>query len=100
MDWGSIGTTAKAEMISEGIKALIGERPKVTYYADHARISFPPKAQVKARAYLEKQIRAAGKATGGDIRIDAMPVVLPVVAKQAAPYLIGAMVAGYLLGRL
>jgi hypothetical protein len=91
----ALETRLKAEGIALAIQTATGKTPVVRYYPDnHAEIFFNA-ADVKfLQAYTEKLLSAKAKT---DIRLNAMPVLIPSLLKRAAPYLIGLIALGYLL---
>jgi hypothetical protein len=89
----------KAQAIAQAIGKATGMTPDVIDNGDYSSITFT-REQVKFfQNYLNNQIKRVKSIPPGSIRIDAAPVVLPVVLKQAAPYVLGSLLVAYLLGR-
>lgn len=88
-------TRLQAEGIALAIKTATGKAPLVQYYSDgHVEIYFK-EADIKfLREYLET---ALSKKPSADIRLNALPILLPVVLKRVYPLIIGLVLAGYLL---
>jgi hypothetical protein len=84
----------QAEGISTAIKIATGKDPVVKFYPDgHAEIFFDSKDVKFLQDYIDK-IMSAKPST--DVRVHALPIILPALLKKAAPLIIGLFVAGYL----
>jgi hypothetical protein len=89
-------TAAKAALLNQAIKQITGEEAILDEQADYVRISFTPSQQVKLRAFLNNQLKPKPP---GDLRIDVMPVVLPLAIQKAAPFVLAVFAAGVLVGK-
>jgi hypothetical protein len=92
-------TILKAEGILFAIEKLTGARPYIRYSPSGADIYFTPAQVASVRpvvtALLEKK-----PAPGDNINIHAAPIVAPIILKKAAPFVLGILVVGYILGKL
>lgn len=77
------------------VKAITRESPVVTKYDTYTQVSFSPAQQIKLRDALEKMLSSSP----GSVRVDAGPVVYPVVLKRLIPLLIIAFALGFILKR-
>ena len=90
-------TALKTELLSQIVERITGEKPLIEKTETYSHFRFSPGQQIKLRAFLKAQLKPQPP---GDIRIDAAPVVLPVLVEQAAPYILGVAALGFLIGRL
>lgn len=90
-------TKIKAEGIALAINQILGFRPTVVYSENYAEIKFTPDQERIARAWIENQMSKKGPP--GDIRINLVPIVLPLLLTKAFPFLAGAAGVGYFFGK-
>ncbi len=92
----AIQSISKAQGIGFLLEQLFGVPVSYDYNPDHVRVYYQPDRLKQVHG------KVSAMATGGpgDVRIDWFPMVSPVVFKTAAPYAVGLMAAGFLLGRL
>lgn len=88
-------TILKSQSLALAIKAATGESPIVTDYKNYSELSFNPD-QVKR---LQTKLKAAMSAAPGDVRINLVPVVVPVVLEKVLPLALVALGVAYFLGR-
>lgn len=93
----SIQAITKAKATGLVLKSLFGIEPKYQYFDDYVRIFYSNEDLPTVHAKVN-QI-AAGSKKPGDIRIEFIPIVAPIAIKKVLPYAIGAIVAGYILGK-
>jgi hypothetical protein len=92
----SVQTIAKAQGSGLLLEQLFGIPVSYDYQPNHVRVYYQPDR------LKQVQGRVATMAAGGpgDVRIDWFPMVTPVVLKQAAPYAVGLLAAGFLIGKM
>ena len=91
----SLQTIATAEAYAAAINSLTGTPATVVHKANYSEVSFSnPRA---TEAWIEEQLKPGEP---GDVRLNFMPVVLPVVLKRAVPVALGLLAVGYLLGKI
>lgn len=83
------------ETISTIVQNITGDRPIISRFPDHVKVSFSPAQQIKLRDAFEKILSDPP----GAIRIDSGPVVYPVILKRLVPALLISFGIGFLLGR-
>jgi hypothetical protein len=91
----SIQTVATAESYAVALNALTGTPATAKHALDYSEVYFSDPA--KTRAWIEDQLKPGPP---GAVRIDFMPVILPVVLKRAVPVALGLVALGYLLGKI
>lgn len=91
-----VQSIAKAQGTGLLLEQLFGVKPSFEYATDHVRVYYEPDRLKQVQAKIGS-MAASGP---GDVRVDWFPMVTPLVLKQAAPYAIGAVVIGYLLGKM
>jgi hypothetical protein len=94
----SVTAMLKANALAAVINQLTGANPIITDTGDVQRVSFSPADQVAVRSWLESQMRAA--MVPGDVRVDYLPIVLPIAIKKALPFVLLVAGMGFILGRL
>jgi len=87
---------ATGELYSAAVSRLTGTTPTVIQKQDHVLLQWAPAEQIKARAWIERQL-SPGRP--GDVRFDLFPVILPAAAKRLVPVAIVLLIAGYLAGK-
>jgi len=90
-------TKIKAETIGMMINQILGFTPKIDYGENYAEISFTPDQQKIVQAYIEKQIDT--KRPPGEIRINLLPILWPLILKKSIPFLAGAAGIGFMIGK-
>lgn len=94
----SIQTIAKAKATGLILKNLFGIEPNYEYKDNYVRLYYRPE-QLKGVHGKIDQI-ALNSTKESDVKIDLLPIVAPIAVKKVAPFAIGAIVAGYLLGKV
>lgn len=94
----SIQTIGKARATGLILKNLLGIEPEYQYFDDYVRLYYTKDNLPKVQDRIN-QI-AINSSKPGDVRIDFVPIVAPAAIKKVAPYAIGAIVAGYILGKM
>ena len=89
---------AKAKATGLILKNLLGAEPNYEYSENFVRLYYT-KEQLKNVHNRVNEI-ATNSSKPGEVRIDLLPIVAPIAIKKVAPYAIGAVVAGYLLGKI
>jgi len=93
----SVKTQVKAESIAIALSQIVGSKPIITYYSDHAEINFTPEQRIKLRSYLDMKLKSTGE--DNDLKINFEPVLIPILFKKVAPYIIGLIAIGYITGK-
>ena len=95
-------TRLQAEGLVAAIYTVTGIKPQARYYTDgHAEIFFADQDVKKLRDYVDKLLSTKPKKTAAtDVRVHALPILVPPVAKRALPYIIGLIALGYILGKI
>ena len=89
----------QAEGINLAIEKLTGEKAYIQYSPSGADLYFTPDQVQRARPFFTAILEK--KPSGTDnINIHAEPIVAPIILKKAAPYIIGLVIVGYILGKL
>jgi hypothetical protein len=91
-----IDRATQAAAISSVLNLLTDEEPIINDYGSYSMIRFTPGQQAK----ISKLINDSLTGKPGAIRFDAAPIVNPIIIKQAIPYAVALIAAGFLLGRL
>lgn len=93
-----LNAVLKAETASFGIEKLTGVKPYIKYSPAQTDIFFSKEQLPAARKNLNALF--SRKAPPGEaLNIHFMPVIAPMLIKQAAPVLLGALFLGIILGR-
>jgi hypothetical protein len=92
----AVQVIAKAQGSGLLLEQLFNVPVSYDYQPDHVRVYYQPDHLKQVQA------RIATMAAGGpgDVRIDWFPMVTPIMLKQAAPYAIGLLAAGFLIGKM
>ena len=90
-------TMAKAEAIKFGFSKVFNFTPKIVYTDDYAEIILDNNQQGIVRSWIENQMNKK-PVTKSDIKIDVLPIIIPIAAKKAFPFVIGTAITGFLLG--
>ncbi len=92
----NITSIGKAKAQGLLLKRLFGVEPNYEYGSDHVRVYWQPdKLKI-----VQMKIAKMQTVQPGDVRIDWFPAVSPLVIKKALPYALGAVVLGYVLGKM
>lgn len=94
----SIQTIAKAKTTGLILKNLLGIEPEYQYFDNYVRLYYSAENLPKVQDKIN-QI-AINSSKPGDVRIDFIPMVQPLAIKKIAPFAIGAIVTGYILGKV
>lgn len=92
----SVQSIAKAQGTGLLLEQLFSVPVSYDYQPSHVRVYYQPDRLKQVQGKIATM--AAGGP--GDVRIDWFPMISPVALKQTAPYAIGLIAAGFLLGRL
>lgn len=90
-----VTTNLQATGIIAAARLITGEQPIVEDFGTYTQITFTPSQQIKLRDQLEKML--SGKP--GAVRVDARPIVYPVVIKRLIPLLVIAFALGFIVKR-
>lgn len=90
-------TTIKAESIKAALEKVSSVPANIEYSENGARIYWLPQNQKAMQLWIESNINRAK--TPSDVNLDLSPVIIPLAVKKALPWALGAVLAGYLLGR-
>lgn len=93
----SIQTIGKAKATGLLLKNLLGIEPEYQYFDNYVRLWYPQEDLKRVHERVN-QI-AVNSSKPGDVRIDFVPIVAPTAIKKIVPFAIGAIVAGYILGK-
>ncbi len=86
-------TVLKAQLYGAAIKQITGENPVILYYKDRAQINFTRSQAHKIQTMLQSK-------TVPQVKINLMPVLLPLIAKKVVIYTIATLAAGFIIGKL
>lgn len=92
----TVQTIAKAQGTGLLLEQLFGVPVSYEYNPDHVRVYYQPDRLKQ----VQGKVQTMASGGPGDVRIEWFPMVSPVVLKTAAPYAIGLIAAGFILGRL
>jgi len=91
-------TVFQAEAISAAIQTATGQRPTIIYRENTAQILFTKEAAAKIQQFIEMQLKKQS-----NVKIEAAPIIFPLVIKKLGPIVAGAALAlffiGYIAGR-
>lgn len=87
----------KAEAMQFALLKMTGIEPDIEYKEDYARIYWTPEKLLQMQNWISNRMEAEPT---GDVRIDFKQIMLPVIAKKAWPYGLGAVGAGFVIGKL
>ena len=90
------GRQVKSTAYKTAIRMVTGEDPIVTEYDTYTDIAFTD-YQVQ---FLKDKLTQWDKSEPGEVRINSKPIILPWVVKKYWPWAIGAVVGGYVLGKI
>lgn len=86
-------TVLKAQLYGAAIKQITGENPVILYYKDRAQINFTKSQALKIQTMLQSK-------TVPQVKINLMPVLLPLIAKKVVIYTVATLAAGFIIGKL
>ncbi len=89
-------TIGKAKLTAKGLERLLGVKPSLDIQEDHVRVYYVGSDLVRAQKRF-KDITTKGPS---DVRVSFLPVITPALIKQYAPWLVGGVVAAFVLGKL
>lgn len=92
----TLQTIAKAQGTGVLLEQLFGVPVAYEYNPDHVRVYYQPDRLKQ----VQGKIATMASSGPGDVRVDWFPMVSPVVLKQAAPYAIGLIAAGFIIGKM
>ena len=94
----TVQTIAKAKATGVILKNLLGIEPEYQYFDNYVRLYYTKEDLPKVQGRIN-QI-AINSSKPSDVRIDFVPMVAPIALKKVVPYAIGAVAAGYILGKM
>lgn len=89
-------TIAKAQATGLLLEKLFGEEPSYEYGDDFVRIYYQP----DRLARVQEKIESMASGGPGEIRIDWLPTVTPLLLKKALPWLALIFIGGYIIGKM
>lgn len=92
----SLTTVGKAQATGLLLEKLFGEPPSYDYGEDYVRIYYEPDRLIRVQKKIEEM--AAGGP--GEIRIDWVPTITPLMIKKAVPWIAGIFLAGFIVGKI
>jgi hypothetical protein len=92
----NLTTVAKTQGIAYAFQSIIGSAPIVTYSDTQGVISFTPEQGAKLREYITAKM---ADNTQSDLKLNLLPVVLPILLEKAVPLVGGILLLGFLIGR-
>lgn len=92
----SLQAIAKAQASGLALKQMFGVQPDYEYLPDHVKVYYTPDKLLQ----VQNKIASMSTAAPGEIRIDWVPMVAPLAIKKSLPFAIGALVAGYIVGKI
>jgi hypothetical protein len=92
----SLETVGKTSAIALALEKIAGGLPLTQYTDTQGIISFTPEQAENIRNYIRSKSKATGQPP--DVKINFLPVVLPLVLETAVPIVGGLLLAGYILG--
>jgi hypothetical protein len=93
----TVQTIAKAKATGLILKNLLGIEPQYDYQNDYVRLYYS--GQGLNQVHEKMNSIAVKSKMPGDVRIDFVPMVAPVAIKKILPYALGAVLAGYIIGK-
>jgi len=93
----TLSRAATAESYAAALEKMVGVPAAVRHVANYSEVYWSRENIPAAQSWLNRQL-SPGKP--GDVRVDFGPVVYPVAARRALPYVVGLLVAGYVAGKL
>lgn len=86
---------AKAKLTAMALGKWLGVDPELDIQQDHVRIYWP----VEKLAIAQDGFSSAMQQKDKNIRVDLVPVLMPVLTKKYGIYAAGALLSAFLLGR-
>jgi hypothetical protein len=93
-----IQTRAKAELIATVLGRLTGRRPAIEFSGETARVAWVAEDLPVVREWFENQLSPS--AVPSDVTVDLLPVISPFVTRKVLPAALGAVLGGFILGKL
>lgn len=93
----SLATSAKAKLLGGVIKQIFGFSPQIVYHETYAEIIFTKDQEKVMTVWIEKQME---RKEPGDIHLNLLPILLPVIIKKVGVYLGLTFLGGYGLGKI
>lgn len=93
----TVQTIAKAKATGLILKNLLGIEPEYQYFDNYVRLYYSNENLPKVQSRIN-QI-AINSSKPSDVKIDFLPMVAPLAVKKVAPFAIGAIVIGYIIGK-
>jgi hypothetical protein len=91
----SLQSIATAEAYAAAIYQLTGTPATVVHKKDYSEVSFSnPRA---TQEWIENQLKPGDP---GDVRLNFLPVVTPVILKRVVPAALAVLAVGYLIGKI
>lgn len=92
----SLESVGKAKTVALLLEQAFGVPVTIEYGEKYSRLYYQPDRLLQMQKKVEKMASTAP----GDLRIDWLPVIQPYAVKRAAPYVLGVLALGFLLGRM
>lgn len=92
----TIQNIAKAKGTGLLLEQLFGVEPSYQSFPEYVRVYYQPDRLKE----VQKRVETMSRSAPGGVRLDWFPVITPFAVKKAAPYIVGLLVVGYLLGKL
>lgn len=93
----SLTTVGKAQATGLLLEKLFGEPPSYDYGDDYVRIYYEPDRLARVQKKIESM---AATTEPGEIRVDWIPTITPLMIKKAVPWIVGIFVVGYIVGKI
>lgn len=87
---------SRAGMIAAALRGITGIEARVVGKPQYAAIQWGPSEAAALRGWVERQTSKAP----GDIRVEYMPALTPLMVRKAIPWVIGVLAVGYLAGKV
>jgi hypothetical protein len=86
----------QAGIMATAIRSLTGELPEVSMNPEgYAELTFTAEQARNIRQYIEDRLKESGGEMA--VRINANPIIIPMMIRRVAPYMLGAFALGFLI---
>jgi hypothetical protein len=89
----------KAEGTALALEKLTGQKAYISYSPSGADLYFT-KTQIKTITPIIRALIAKKPSKTDNINIHMVPILAPIILEKAAPYILGCLAVGFLLGKL
>lgn len=89
----TVASIAKGQALATALSKVYGVSPRVEYLQNKTRVYYAPEDIARVR----NAIKSKGPS---DIEFDWLPIFRNDIIKQAFPYALGILAAGYILGKI